>query len=155
MCIWCTLSMFCCCSTLTSAKLGKIYLHNINCARIWNMCTYMRVHWSVMVHRKTWLNREWIEIEIHICIFKFQRTVNITEYLHEKRVVRLWSIKIYWSTLDSNPRLQKYNLYLVCNGKTRHLRPHGYCPTRRSRCFKLDYKYPSWYKCTLRKLYIG
>ena len=50
---------------------------------------YMRVHWSVMVHRKTWLNREWIEIEIHICILKFQRKVNITEYSHEKRVIRL------------------------------------------------------------------
>ena len=30
-----------------------------------------------------------------------------------------------------------------------------YCPTRRGNCFKLYYKYPSWYTCTLRKLYIG
>ena len=33
------------------------------------MCTYMRVHLRIMVHRnqvKTWPNREWIEIEIHI-----------------------------------------------------------------------------------------
>ena len=43
-----------------------------------------------MVHRiETWLNREWIEIEIHICIFKFQGTVYITEFSHEKRVIRL------------------------------------------------------------------
>ena len=39
--------------------------------------------------------------------------------------------------------------------KTRRIRPHGYCPTCRGRCFKLYYKYPSWYTCTLRKLYIG
>ena len=33
-------------------------------------------------------------------------------------------------------------LYLVCNWKPRRLRPHGYCPTSRSTCFKLDYKIP-------------
>ena len=38
---------------------------------------------------KTWPNRERIEIGIHICVFKFQRTVYITEYQHEKRVIGL------------------------------------------------------------------
>ena len=32
--IWFTLSMFCCCNTLTSAKLGKMYLHNIKAFRL-------------------------------------------------------------------------------------------------------------------------
>ena len=43
------------------------------------------------------------------------------------------------------PAPSKMLLYLVCNWKPRRLRPHGYCPTRRSICFKLDYKYLSWY----------
>ena len=33
------------------------------------------------------------------------------------------------------------------------IRPHGYCPTRRGRCFKLYYKYPSLYTYFTQAIY--
>ena len=53
---------------------------------------------------------------------------------------------------EPGPRHQKYYCIQYVRER-RRFRPQGYCPTRRSSCYKLYYKYPSWYTCNTQAKY--
>ena len=130
-----------------------MYLHNIYCARIWNMCAcmYMRVHWSIMVYRKNvgeqrmYWNRN---TYMHIFSSKKQHIL-LNTHMKNVLLVNKYNNILVYSWFDATPPTKEIPrlLHLVRNGRRRRrFRPRVYWSIHRGDRFKLYmYKYPSWY----------